>query len=130
MKKTVEKPLYWVGSSLADLKNFPEDVKNAMGYSLDVAQNGGKSGSAKPLPGLVKGGRIFEVVDNHDGDTYRAVYTVQFEKAVYVLHAFKKKSNKGIATPKPDIEVIKARYKKAEEHYKANKAGKNYGQEN
>lgn len=108
-----------MGSSKNDLIEFPEEVKGVMGYSLDVAQNGGKADNAKPLSNVVKGGRIFEVFDDHKGDTYRAVYTVKFEKALYVLHAFKKKSTKGISTPKPDIDLIKARYKKAEEHYKA-----------
>jgi len=119
MGKVTEKPLFWIGSSLADLRKFPDDIKDAMGYSLDIAQNGGKADNAKPLSSVVKGGRIFEVFDDHKGDTYRAVYTVKFEKALYVLHAFKKKSTKGISTPKPDIELIKARYKRAEEHYKA-----------
>ncbi len=120
MGKGTEKPLFWIGSSKDDLKKFPDEVKGVMGYSLDVAQNGGKADNAKPLSNVVKGGRIFEIYDDHKGDTYRAVYTVKFEKALYVLHAFKKKSTKGISTPKPDIELIKARYKRAEEHYKAN----------
>ncbi len=124
MKKVIEKPLYWIGSSKGDLKNFPEEVKDIMGYSLDVAQNGGKADNAKPLSNVVKGGRVYEVFDDYKGGTYRAVYTVKFEKAVYVLHAFKKKSTKGVSTPKPDVDVMKARYKKAEEHYKANYGGK------
>ncbi|MDH5228868.1 MAG: type II toxin-antitoxin system RelE/ParE family toxin [Gammaproteobacteria bacterium] len=124
MKKVTEKPLYWIGSSLEDLKKFPEGVKDVMGYSLDVAQRGVKADNAKPLANVVKGGRIFEVYDDHKGDTYRAVYTVKFEKAVYVLHAFKKKSKSGIATPKPDIDTMRARYKKAEEHYAKNFGGK------
>jgi len=118
MKKTAEKPLYWIASSKEDLIKFPGEVKDVMGYSLDVAQNGGKADNAKPLSNVVKGGRVYEVFDDHKGDTYRAVYTVKFEKAVYVLHAFKKKSTKGISTPKPDVDLMKARYKKAEEHYK------------
>ncbi len=124
MGKRTEKSLFWIGSSKDDLKGFPEDIKDAMGYSLDVAQNGGKADNAKPLSSVVKGGRIFEIFDDYKGDTYRAVYTVKFEKALYVLHAFKKKSTKGISTPKPDIEQIKARYKRAEEHYKTNFSSK------
>lgn len=124
MKKVIEKHLHWIGSSLRDLKKFPEDVKDVMGYSLHVAQNGGKADNAKPLSKIVKGGGLYEVLDDYVGDTYRAVYTVKFEKAVYVLHAFKKKSTKGISTPKPDIDVMKVRYKKAEEHYKENYGGK------
>lgn len=124
MKKGTERPLEWIGNSLDNLKTFPDDVKGGMGYSLDVAQNGGKADNAKPLTNVVKGGRIYEVFEDHDGDTYRAVYTVKFEKAVYVLHAFMKKSKKGVSTPKPDIELMKARYKRAEEHYKTNYGGK------
>lgn len=115
-----EKPLEWVGDSLNALRRFPEDVKDEIGYSLDVAQNGGKADNAKPLSNVVKGGRVYEVFEDYDGDTYRAVYTVKFEKAVYVLHAFKKKSTKGISTPKPDTDLMKTRYKRAEEHYKVN----------
>lgn len=120
MKNVIEKPLTWIGSTLEDLKKFPGDVKDVMGYSLGIAQTGGKADNTKPLSNIVKGGRIFEIVDDYDGDTYRAVYTVKFEKAIYALHAFKKKSKSGIATPKPDKELIKARYKRAEEHYKRN----------
>jgi len=115
-----EKPLYWIGTSKEDLKAFPEDVKDVMGYSLDVAQNGGKADNAKPLSGIVRGGKVFEIYDDYNGDTYRAVYTVKFKNAIYVLHAFKKKSRKGITTPKPDVDLIKARYRAAEAHYKAN----------
>jgi phage-related protein len=91
---------------------------------LDVAQNGGKADNAKPLSGTVKGGRVFEVFDDLKGDTYRAVYTVKFGEVLYVLHAFKKKSTKGISTPRLGIEMIRSRYKRAEEHYKANYSSK------
>ncbi len=74
----MEKPLVWIGSSLVDLKKFPEEAKEVMGYSLHVAQNGGKADNAKPLSSLIRGGRVFEVLDDHKGDTYRAVYTVRF----------------------------------------------------
>ena len=124
MKKVTEKPIIWIGSSLVDLKKFPEDVQDEVGYSLGIAQSGGKADNAKPLTNVVKGGRIFEVVDDYQGDTYRAVYTVKFEKAIYALHSFKKKSKKGAATPKPDIDLMEARYKRAEEHYKDNYGGK------
>jgi len=124
MKKVTEKPIEWIGSTKNDLKSFPEDVQDVMGHSLHIAQNGGKADNAKPLSGIVKSGRIFEVVDDYDGDTYRAVYTVKFEKSIYALHAFKKKSKTGKATPKPDVDLIKARYKRAEEHYKENYGGK------
>lgn len=124
MKKVTEKPIIWIGPTLKDLKEFPEDVKDVVGYSLDAAQRGEKADNVKPLSSIVKGGRIFEVIDDYYGDTYRAVYTVKFEKAIYALHAFKKKSKSGIATPKPDIDVIKVRYKRAELHYKVNYSDK------
>jgi len=109
-----EKTLIWVGSSKNDLIEFPEDVMDTMGYALHLAQNGGKASYAKPLKGLVPGNSIIEIVDNFDSDTYRAVYAVKFDDAIYVLHAFQKKSKKGIKTPKPDIDLIKSRLKDAE----------------
>ena len=110
------KPLFWTGSSRRDLKEFPDEIQDVMGYALDIAQQGKKHQDAKPLSGF-GGASILEIVEDHDGDTYRAVYTVRFEGVIYVLHAFQKKSKKGIATPKPDLDLIKARLKKAEEHY-------------
>jgi len=118
--KVNEKPVEWVGSSLTELRKFPEDVKDVMGYSLSIAQEGGKADNAKPLTNIVKGGLIYEICDNDKGDTFRAVYTVKFKDVLYVLHTFKKKSKKGIATPKPDIDLIKARYVIAEQHYNDN----------
>ena len=89
-----------------------------MGQAIDDAQHGGEHPAAKALKGF--GGRgVLEVIDNHDGDTYRAVYTVKFAGVVYVLHAFQKKSKKGIATPQREIDLIKARLKRAEEHFRA-----------
>ncbi len=117
MKKDNEKPLIWIGTSLEDLRKFPEEVKDEMGYALDVAQNGGKADSAKPLKGIVTGAGVLEVVDDFDGNTYRAVYTVKFKGIVYALHAFQKKSKKRIETPKSDIDLIKTRYKRAEQDY-------------
>ena len=88
-----------------------------MGQAIDDAQLGSESPVAKPLKGF--GGRgVLEIVDDFDGDTYRAVYTVKFAGVIYVLHAFQKKSKKGIATPKHEIELIKARLKRAENHYR------------
>jgi len=89
-----------------------------MGTALNSAQLGGKHPSAKPLKGF-RGAGVLEIVDDFDGNTYRAVYTVKFADIIYVLHAFQKKSKKGIETPKKDIERVKARYKFAEEEYKA-----------
>lgn len=88
-----------------------------MGYALYQAQLGLKAPSAKPLRGF-GGAGILEIVEDHHTDTYRAVYTVKFSKSVYVLHAFQKKSRKGIATPKADIDLIRQRLRAAEEHYK------------
>ena len=111
------KNLIWVGSSRTDLKAFPAEVKDVMGYALYQAQIGLKAPSAKPLRGF-GGAGILEIVEDHHTDTYRAVYTVKFSKSVYVLHAFQKKSRKGIATPKADIDLIRQRLRAAEEHYK------------
>lgn len=106
-----EKPLFWIGSSREDLLAFPETVKDEIGTALSVAQFGGKHPSVKPWRG--EGPGVFEVVEDHRGDTYRAVYTVRFEKAVYVLHAFQKKSPSGIRTAKKDIDLIKRRLNEA-----------------
>jgi phage-related protein len=111
------KPLEWIGSSRRDLRRFPEDVKDEMGFALDRAQLGGKHVSAKPLKGF-GGANVLAIVEDHEGDTYRAVYTVKFKLAVYVLHAFQKKSTKGIKTPHHMIELIRQRLKQAEQHYK------------
>lgn len=110
------KPLGWIASSLKDLKAFPDEVMEEIGYALFVAQKGGKHSSAKPLKGY-KGAGVLEVVEDHDGDTYRAVYTVRFANAIYVLHCFQKKAKSGIATPKQDLDLINARLKTAEEKY-------------
>ena len=111
-----DKPLFWIGSSRRDLKDCPDKVQDFVGYALHWAQRGGKSPDAKPLQGFGNAS-VLEIVDDFDGDTYRAVYTVRFAGAVYVLHVFQKKSRKGIATPKPAIELVKARLKRAEAHY-------------
>ncbi len=108
------KPLVWVGTCLDDLKEFPEEVRQVMGYALHLAQTGGKHPEAKPLTGF-KGAGVLEVVEDYDGETYRAVYTVKLKGVVYALHAFQKKSRKGIKTPKQDIELVKLRLKMAEE---------------
>jgi phage-related protein len=106
--------LIWVGSSLEDLRVFPDEVKRTMGYALHLAQMGGKHLDAKPLRGF-GGAGVLEVVDNLAGNTYRAVYTVRFPTAVYVLHAFQKKARRGIATPKQDIELVRSRLRRAQE---------------
>lgn len=111
-----QKPVVWMGSSLDDLRAFPDEVRRVMGFAINDAQNGDEHPRAKALKGF--GGRsVLEVVDDEDGDTYRAVYTIRFAGAVYVLHAFQKKSKKGIETPKREIDIIRARLKFAEAHY-------------
>jgi len=109
------RPAYWIASSLEDLRAFPRAVKREIGRAVRVAQLGGKHESAKPLKGF-KGAGVLEVVENHDGDTYRAVYTVRLVKSVYVLHVFQKKSKKGVQTPKHVIDLIRHRLRTAERH--------------
>ena len=111
------KPLVWVASSKADLKAFPSEVQDLMGYALHQAQEGSKHAATKPLRGF-GGAGVLEVVEDHDGSTYRAIYTVKFAGVVYVLHAFQKKAKKGIATPKQEIDRLRARLRQAEEHYR------------
>ena len=110
------KPVRWVGSSKEDLRDFPEEVRGRVGGALWDAQLGLKAPYAKPLRGF-GGAGVLEIVDDFDGDTYRAVYTVRFAGAVYVLHAFKKKSRRGIATPKTELDLIERRFKRAKEDY-------------
>ena len=110
-----EQPLYWVGSTKRDLLRFPEAVKDGIGTALSVAQFGRKHPAAKPWKGAGSG--VLEIVEDHDGDTYRAVYTVRFAEVVYVLHAFQKKSHRGIQTPKPDVELVVQRLRLATQDY-------------
>lgn len=113
-----EKILFWMGSSREDLMSFPPEVRSEIGEALGTAQFGGKAESAKPWKG--EGPGIFEIVENYAGNAYRAVYTVRFRQAVYVLHAFQKKSPHGIKTSKPDVELIRARLQAARKHYEEN----------
>ena len=110
------KPVRWIGRSLEDLRRFPEDVRRRVGVTLWEAQLGAKAGYAKPLKGFGSAG-VLEIVDDFDGNSYRAVYTVRFAGMVYVLHAFQKKSKKGIETPKPELHLIEQRLKRAKEDY-------------
>ncbi len=112
------KSLLWVGSSKKDLRAFPAEVRSAMGFALYQAQQNRKAPSAKPLAGF-GGASVLEIVDDFQTDTYRAVYTVRFGDSVYDLHAFQKKSKKGAATPKAEIDLVKGRLKLAEEDYTA-----------
>ncbi|MFA5844016.1 MAG: type II toxin-antitoxin system RelE/ParE family toxin [Coriobacteriia bacterium] len=108
------KNVIWVASSLDDLRGFPEPVKQSIGFAIFQAQCGGKHPQTKPLKGF-RGGGVLEAVEDFDGDTFRTVYTVRFADALYVLHAFQKKSKKGVATPKHEIDVVKSRLKMAEQ---------------
>ncbi len=110
------KPVRWVGSSKDDLSAFPEDVRRRIGGALWDAQRGLKAPFAKPLRGF-GGAGVLEMVDDHDGDTYRAVNTVRLAGVVYVLHAFQKKSKRGRVTPKAELDLIKQRLKRATEDY-------------
>lgn len=121
MRSKPLKPVEWVGNSLKDMRAMPEDVRGFFGVALYLAQCGGKHQDAKPMKGF-GGAGVLEVVEDHDSDTYRAVYTVRFSDAVYVLHVFQKKAKRGIATPKEEIEKVKARLKMAEELHR-NKGG-------
>jgi phage-related protein len=112
-----EKPVAWVGSAKRDFLEFPEPVKGEMGNALGVAQFGGKHPSAKPWKG--QGAGVFEIAEDFDGDTYRAVYTVKFREVIYVLHAFQKKSPKGIRTARGDIDLVERRLRVAREDYEA-----------
>ena len=111
------KPLHWIGASYDELCELPAEVIHSFGYALYIAQIGGKLHNVKPLKGFTGAG-VLEIVEDHDGDTYRAVYTVKFAERVYVLHAFQKKSKSGIKTPKATIDLIRKRLKLAEENFK------------
>ncbi len=107
------KELVWIGSARKDLRGFPEAVKDVFGHALYLAQAGDKHPASKPLKGF-GGAGVLEVVEDCQGDTFRAVYTVRFARRVYVLHAFQKKAKRGIATPQTEIELIKKRLQDAE----------------
>ena len=112
-----EKSLKWIGSSHKDLMALPVDVRKFFGFALSLAQAGDKHDAAKALKGF-GGAGVLEVVEADVGGTYRAVYTVRFAEAVFVLHCFQKKSKRGIATPKEDMDIIHARLKIAEAYAK------------
>ena len=113
----IAKAIVWIASSLDDLRQVPVESRRVFGQALDDAQLGHEHPAAKALKGF--GDRsVLEVVEDHDGETYRAVYTVRFAGVIYVLHVFQKKSKKGIATPKHEMDLIAARLKQAETHYR------------
>jgi phage-related protein len=107
------KPVRWVASSKDDLRAFPSDVQRSMGFALFRAQEGKKAPAARPLKAIVKGAGVLEIVEDFQTNTYRVVYTVRFAEAVYVLHAFRKKSKRGTGTPKHDVDLIRSRYEAA-----------------
>ncbi len=115
-EKKQPKPLKWVGSSKKDLSEFPEEVRFEMGFALYTAQIGETHESAKMFRG--HGSGVYEIVSDHDKNAYRAIYVVNLGDAVYVLHAFQKKSKKGISTPKEEIAVIEARLKQLKQTLK------------
>lgn len=115
--RVVPKRVRWVGTSLRDLRSFPKAVRSDIGQALFTAQEGKMDPAAKPLKGF-GGAGVLEIVASHHGNTWRAVYTVRFQDAIYVLHAFQKKSTKGIATPAREIELIKRRLAEAERDYR------------
>jgi len=104
-----------MGSAKKDLLAFPEAVKDSVGKALSLAQFGGKHPAAKPWKG--EGPGVLEIVEDHSGNTFRAVYTIRFAEAVYVLHAFQKKSPKGIKTARRDVELVSERLKQARKEY-------------
>jgi phage-related protein len=113
MTQPSPKPVIWLGDTLAALRACPHEAQDEVGYALYLAQIGAKYDRAKPLKGL--GAGVLEVIADHRGDTYRAVYTVRFAERVYVLHVFQKKSKRGIATPQSEIELVRQRLKRAAE---------------
>jgi phage-related protein len=108
------KPVIWVGTSLEDLREFPAPVQDHIGYALYIAQHGGKHPDAKVLRGF-GGAGVLEVIKDHRGDTFRAVYTLKYAKTVFVLHAFQKKSKSGRETPRRDMELLHQRLHEAEQ---------------
>src|SRR6202163_2929532 len=113
MDETPLKTVVWVGPTRKELKELPRPVQRAVGLALYAAQLGETPPDAKPLKGF-GGAGVLELVEDHRGDTYRAVYTVRFATKIYVLHVFQKKSKRGIATPQKEIELIRARLRWAE----------------
>jgi phage-related protein len=115
----VIKRIEWVGSSRKDIRGFPDGVRDSIGYAMYAAQQGGRAANVKPLHGF-GGASVLEVVEDYDGGTYRAVYTVRFSDAIYVLHVFQKKSKRGAQTPVHEMNVIRERLQAVEAHHRNN----------
>lgn len=103
----------WMGDSRKRLKEFPNETQRSMGGALMLAQFGGTADNVKPFKGVGSG--VFEIVESHQKNAYRMIYAVQIGEKIYVLHAFQKKSKTGIKTPKSDVDLVKERYKQAQE---------------
>ena len=116
------KPVEWIGSRYRDFRAFPDPVQDTMGFALCLARVGQRHGSSKPLKGL-GGAGVLEIVEDHQGDTWRAVYTVRFDNAVYVSHVFQEKARKGIKTPQEEIEGVRRRLRIAEQEHEARGRG-------
>ena len=114
------KPLVWISSAKKDLLACPADVQQVFGYALHVAQEGGTHRQTKAMKGF-GGAGVLEIIEDDDGNTFRAVYTVKLAGTVYVLHVFQKKSRHGVATPKQDIDLIKARLRIATENHQTSR---------
>lgn len=110
------KPVFWLGNSRDTVRQFPKEVRYEVGFALETAQEGGKAINVVPLVGF-GGASVLEVITDGEGGTFRTVYTVRLKDAIYVLHAFQKKSKRGIATPKQDMALVRLRLKVAEEHH-------------
>ena len=113
MAERSPRPVTWIGSSRSDLKRFPPAVRRDFGFALYAAQRGETDPAAKPLKGF-GGTRVMEIVDHHGTNAYRAVYTAQFDEAIYVLHVFQKKSKRGVTTPTSEMNLIRRRLRAAE----------------
>ena len=111
------KPVRWIGTSLRDLRSFPRGVRIDIGHALFAAQEGKTDPAAKPLKGF-GGANVLEIVASHHGNSWRGVYTVRFQDAIYVLHVFQKKSTKGIATPARELDLVRRRLAEAERDYR------------
>ncbi len=122
MVPPTRKPLYFIASSWKDLKGLPGVVQDTVGTLLLDVQYGETPFGAKLLRGF-GGAGVLEIAEDHDGSTFRAVYTVNFPQAVYVLHVFQKKSKRGIATPKRDLDLVRSRYQLARQHYQSLEEG-------
>ena len=111
------KRLIWVGKSYEDLREFPPDVRHAMGYALYAAQIGKMHEHAKVLSGMGNA-KVIEIGENDRRGTYRIIYTIEMKDFIFVLHAFQKKSTRGTKTPQREIDTISSRLEAAADDYR------------